>query len=296
MISSRGTHHTDETQVLPGPGEATTVAADVDDEKTPPIWWIKTIASYTLLAVAVALLAVLVVIPRLTGSTAYTVLTGSMQPTYPPGTLIVVKPTPGENLAAGDVITFQPKSGDPSVVTHRIVSIVYDAKGVQKFITKGDANNVTDETQLVAEQIRGRLIYSVPYLGRLNSVLSGSTRSVLLFLAAGALGVYALWMWISSLRDRKNGTGSGDQPDSDDEPDGDPSPPTVDPMMEAIQNLAVPEQFVPAQPTCHACGTPQVGSSQLAYSAVPELPRQYQSPPVHDGPSQVTTRPIPVVR
>lgn len=284
MISGRGTHHTAETQVLPGPGETTTAAADKDDEKTPPIWWVKTIASYTLLALAVALLAVLVVVPRLSGSTAYTVLTGSMQPTYPPGTLIVVKPTPGEDLKAGDVITFQPKSGDPSVTTHRIVSIVYDAKGVRKFITKGDANNTTDRTQLVAEQIRGRLLYSVPYLGRLNSILSGSTRSILVFVIAAAFGSYALWMWISSIRDRKNGK-DDDHPDSDDEP----ATPVND-------QTPVADHEVPDHPTCHACGAPQVNSSQLAYSSSPEPPRQYHSPPVYDAPSEVTTRPIPVVR
>ena len=48
-----------------------------------------------------AVLALTIVIPRLTGSTPYTVLTGSMVPTYPPGTLIVVKPEdPAALLAA----------------------------------------------------------------------------------------------------------------------------------------------------------------------------------------------------
>ncbi len=220
MISGRGSHHTGETAVLPDPD----VVVDTveDGEKTSLLWWVKTIASWTLLCAAVALLAALVVVPRLTGSTAYTVLTGSMEPTYPPGTLIVVKPTPGADLKAGDVITFQPKSGDPSVTTHRIVSIVYDASGVRKFITKGDANNATDEP-IIEEQVRGRLLYSVPKLGYLNNVMSGNTRSVAVFLIGGGLGLYALWMWISSIRDRKKQKGEG----SDDDAAPGPSP-TVD--------------------------------------------------------------------
>ena len=171
-------------------------------EKTTAWWWVKTIASWTLLGVAVAALAALVVIPRVTGSTAYTVLTGSMEPKYPPGTLIVAKPTPGDQIEPGDVITFQPESGNPAVVTHRVVSVFYSADGQRQFITKGDANNATDQP-LIAEQIRGKKLYAVPYLGRVNTLISGSSRSVLVFVIAGALGAYALWMWLSGLRDAR---------------------------------------------------------------------------------------------
>ncbi|GAA4744828.1 signal peptidase I [Gordonia alkaliphila] len=202
----RGNHHADDVHDA-SPVAVGTEQESGDDEATPLSWWVKNIASWTLLTAAVGLLAVMVVIPRLTGSTAYTVLTGSMEPNYPPGTMIVVKPTPGEDLSPGDVITFQPKSGDPSVVTHRIVSTFYDSDGKRRFITKGDANKVQDDTQLVADQIRGKLIYSVPYLGRINTVLTNSMRSVAIFLIAGGLGAYALWMWYSSYRDRGKAEG-----------------------------------------------------------------------------------------
>lgn len=238
MISGRGSHHTGETAVLPDPDDAESTVDD--DEKTSLLWWVKTIASWTLLCAAVALLAALVVVPRLTGSTAYTVLTGSMEPTFPPGTLIVVKPTPGADLKAGDVITFQPKSGDPSVTTHRIISIVYDASGTRRFITKGDANNSTDPVQLIEEQIRGRLIYSVPELGYLNNVMSGNTRSIAVFLIAGGLGLYALWMWISSIRDRKKPKDE----DSDAEAASEPSPP-----LDSPSSNEWPVADVPVAPT-----------------------------------------------
>ncbi|MGB3708273.1 signal peptidase I [Gordonia sp. (in: high G+C Gram-positive bacteria)] len=268
MMLRRGTTpHTSETEILPGPVADDTVSKD--DEATPISWWVKTIASWTLLGIAFAMLAALVVIPRLTGSTAYTVLTGSMEPKYPPGTLIVVKPIPGDELTAGDVITFQPRAGDPAVITHRIVSIFYNAQGQRQFVTKGDANKVRDENQLIEDQIRGKLFYSVPYLGRLNSVLSGSTRSIALFAIAGGLGIYALWMWASGLRDRSK---PSDTPE-DDGPTG-PTPP-VTPR---------------AVPVCHACGAPQQTTPQaqqtvalpprpLAYSAVPDPPTTRWSSP-----------------
>ncbi|WP_347956987.1 signal peptidase I [Gordonia aichiensis] len=306
MISSRGKHRAAETQDTPDVGGTSASTTDPGSDSTPPIWWVKTIASYTLLAAAVALLAVLVVIPRLSGSTAYTVLTGSMTPTYQPGTLIVVKPTPGSELQAGDVITFQPKSGDPSVTTHRIISIVYDASGQRRFITKGDANNATDPVQLVEEQVRGRLLYSVPYLGRINSILSGSSRSILMFLIAGGLGAYALWMWISGLRDRK-------KPDEKAPAPAATAPEPAEPPTRFIEtaaptaHVAPPvRQAAPMVPTCHACGAPQSsshrGSSQqssppVAYSAG-AAPLAYSATTApehrHRSPDEPITQPITV--
>lgn len=176
------------------------VADDVaqETERAGAWWWIRTIVSWLLLFVAVAVLAALVVVPRIAGATPYTVLTGSMEPTLSPGTLIVVKPVPATELRAGDVITFQVESDNPAVNTHRITQVVYDAQGTPRFQTQGDANNVADRGLLVPGQIRGKLWYSVPYLGYANNALTGGSRQVLLTVAVGGLAVYALWMFGSS--------------------------------------------------------------------------------------------------
>ncbi|MFE4503760.1 signal peptidase I [Rhodococcus sp. NPDC056743] len=182
-----------------------------DGEGTTTVWWwVRTIVSWVVLLLMVGILAVMVVVPRLTGSTAYTVLTGSMEPAMPPGTLVVVKPTPSEDLATGDVITFQPVSGDPAVVTHRIEGIYYTAEGERQIHTRGDANNVADSWSLVPEQIRGRVIYTVPYLGQVNSVISGQSRSILITVVAAGLIVYAVWMGISAIRDKRRKVGEDD--------------------------------------------------------------------------------------
>lgn len=72
-----------------------------------------------------------------------TVLTGSMRPTAPPGSLIVVTPEASGDLRVGDVITFEaPIDGRP-VVTHRVIEIV--SGGTNPIIrTKGDANAAAD--------------------------------------------------------------------------------------------------------------------------------------------------------
>lgn len=185
---------------------------DDADEKTTLGWWTRTVVSWLLLLVMVGFLAVMVVIPRLTGSTAYTVLTGSMEPTMPPGTLIVVKPTPNEDLVTGDVITFQPVSGDPAVVTHRIEGVYYTGEGERRIHTRGDNNPIADSWSLVPEQIRGRVIYSVPQLGRVNTVINGQSRSILVTGAAVALGGYAVWMVISGLLDKRREIGVDGEP------------------------------------------------------------------------------------
>ncbi|MCD2263905.1 signal peptidase I [Dietzia aurantiaca] len=166
------------------------------------MWWVRTTGGWLLFIACGFILLALVVVPRATGAQAYTVLTGSMEPRIAPGALVVVRPTAPENLAAGDVITFQPYSGDPSVVTHRITDIYYDMSGQRRIYTRGDANNVADDWALVPEQIRGKLWYSVPQLGRVNVLLTGKTRAVAITIVAGSLIVYAAWVFGSGVRDR----------------------------------------------------------------------------------------------
>lgn len=169
---------------------------------TGPLWWVRTIGGWLLLLVLGFILGALVLVPRATGAQTYTVLTGSMEPAIAPGALVVVRPTPGDQLRGGDVITFQPYSGNPAVVTHRIAGIYYDLSGQMRIHTQGDANNTADDWTLVPEQVRGTLWYSVPQLGRVNVLLSGESRVVAITVVAGGLIVYAVWMFGSSLRER----------------------------------------------------------------------------------------------
>lgn len=177
--------------------------APATDEDTNSLWWwVKTVVSWLVLFGLVSILAATVVVPLATRSTPYTVLTGSMTPTYPPGTLIVVKPLDAKNLKAGDVITFQHESGNPAVTTHRIKTINNSADGTPTFVTQGDANPVPDSKQVIPDQIRGKLWYSVPYMGYINNVISGENRALLIKIIVGGLFVYAAYMIVSGIRER----------------------------------------------------------------------------------------------
>jgi signal peptidase len=162
----------------------------------------KQAGEWLLLGLAVAVAMAAVVVPRLAGATPYAVLTGSMAPTMPPGTLVVVKPVAPADIEAGDVITFWPREHDPTVMTHRVVSVGFDSAGRPSFVTRGDANAVSDPTPVRAPQVVGERWYSVPYVGYLTDLLSGQQRAFGILLLAGALLAYAIAMFAGALRDR----------------------------------------------------------------------------------------------
>ncbi|MEU6137164.1 signal peptidase I [Nocardioides sp. NPDC047086] len=144
-----------------------------------------------------------VAVPRLVGGEAYTVLSGSMRPGMPPGSLVVVRPVHPATLGIGDVITFQLRSGEPTVATHRITGIGTTTKGERVFTTRGDANDAEDVRPVRAVQVRGERWYWLPYVGHLNSLLTGEQRAITRLVGAGPLIGYALVMFGGSIRDRR---------------------------------------------------------------------------------------------
>ena len=159
--------------------------------------------AWLVIAAVLGVLAICVLVPRAGGGTPYTVLTSSMEPDFPPGTLVVVRPVAPEDVSVGDVITFQLVSGRPEVATHRVVAITASAEGTPEFVTQGDANPKPDPTVVVPAQVRGELWYAVPRLGRANQLLGDAGRQALTMLVASGLLAYAGAMVIGSLRDRR---------------------------------------------------------------------------------------------
>jgi signal peptidase len=140
-----------------------------------------------------ALAVVLIVIPKMTGSVPLSVLTQSMEPSLPPGTLLVVRPVPVDDIRIGDVVTYQITSGQPAVVSHRVVGVTTSSTGERTFVLKGDANDLADSAPVTAPQIRGVLWYSLPGLGVVNQAVNGS-RSWLVPTMAAILLVYGVLM------------------------------------------------------------------------------------------------------
>jgi signal peptidase len=150
-----------------------------------------------------AVIAIAVVVPRLGGAEPYVIETGSMRPGMPPGTLVVVRPVATDRLTVGSVITYQLRSGEPQVVTHRIVAQGIDTTGGLRFRTQGDANNTVDAAWVRPVQIKGERWYAVPLLGYLTTLLTGAQRDVVLSVVVTLLLGYAAAMFAGDLRERR---------------------------------------------------------------------------------------------
>lgn len=173
-----------------------------DRKRFTALRWAGQVLAWLVILVAASAIAVGVLIPRIGGATPYTILTSSMEPNYPPGTLVVVRPTPAEEIGVGDVVTYQLKSGQRSVVTHRVTSVAYRADGERQFITKGDANDGVDQAPVLPVQVRGTLWYAVPKLGWMSNAIGQDQRNSAVYVVAGGLGLYAAWMLGGALRER----------------------------------------------------------------------------------------------
>lgn len=161
------------------------------------------VAGWSTLLALVALLVAVFAVPRITGADSFTVLTGSMRPSLDPGDLVVVRPTDPNNIGVGSVVTFQLKSGDPAVTTHRVFSQGVDKNGDAVFLTRGDSNESADPVWIKEAQIRGTVWYAVPYVGYVAHLLPTDLRQVLATVVGGALLIYAFALLAFGIRDWK---------------------------------------------------------------------------------------------
>lgn len=114
----------------------------------------------TVLVIVVVVFAALLVGVRLFGVQVFSVISGSMEPEYPVGSLIYVRETDPMEIEAGDVITYVLPNNTPS--THRVVRI---DKENECFYTKGDANQAEDGAPVSFKNLIGTPVFKIPYLG-----------------------------------------------------------------------------------------------------------------------------------
>jgi len=94
------------------------------------------------------------------GYRIYVVHTGSMEPTYRPGDLVIDKAVHG-TVQRGEVITFRHSDLATDVVTHRVVGV----SSTGQISTKGDANRSADAWRIRPDQVQGRVAFRLRGLG-----------------------------------------------------------------------------------------------------------------------------------
>lgn len=153
-------------------------------------------AASTVLVALVVLLAVLLVGVRLVGLQVFTVLSGSMEPTYHTGSLIYVKKVDYRTLEVGDAITFM--LDENTVATHRIVGIVPDEEDpeVVRYRTKGDANEAEDGGLVHYKNVIGKPVFTIPKLGYIASYVQNPPGT---YVAVSAGAFIVLLMFLPEL-------------------------------------------------------------------------------------------------
>jgi len=183
--------------------------------------------AYGVLLLTFTLAFFIIIMPMVIGAVPLTVLSNSMAPTMPIGSLAIVKPTealvphdntitltpdqirPENDLSAinvGDVIVYQPYANDPTLVMHRAIKLEtnWTPEGLHStFITQGDNLSVAD-APVSDYQVRGRVLYSLPYLGYVNNTLNagemGGKTTIAVVVAGYGLALYYL---VFALRARR---------------------------------------------------------------------------------------------
>ncbi|MBO3663935.1 signal peptidase I [Microbacterium stercoris] len=146
----------------------------------------------------VALIAALLLIPRLMGGQALTVLTGSMEPALSPGDVVAVRGIDPDDVctevSVNDIVTFLPAPDDPSLITHRVVGITIgsfeDGSGC-RLLTQGDANSTADDP-ISPEQVRGVFMYAIPSVGWVKEWIQ---QNPMLAMALGIAIAAVWWLW-----------------------------------------------------------------------------------------------------
>jgi signal peptidase len=222
------------------------------DQRAQKINTVKTVLDWVLTMLMVALLilaTLLVVVPKVTKGAALTVLTGSMEPSIHPGDVVVVRgvdPARINGIQTGDVITFQPLPNDPTLVTHRVVGVQGKRGETEKtFITRGDANGKNDEP-VTAKQVRGVMMYRIPWIGNVTD-WAGDRKSWVALALGGGLVLYgAVLVFWPKRREKIAQQALADQQATDNQQITHYTAPST---SVSAPPTVVPGDFVPVNPT-----------------------------------------------
>ena len=141
-----------------------------------------------LVSVAVSVVGVGMAVAWTAGWHLEAVLTGSMEPEVPDGSLALTRPVSATNIEVGEVVSYHDPSRPGNPVLHRVISIV-DRSGARFFEFQGDANNAPDTLLVPEERIRNELLWHVPRLGDATAWLVVGWRRWLVAVVPAALSL-----------------------------------------------------------------------------------------------------------
>ena len=111
----------------------------------------------------------------------FTVVTGSMEPKYKIGDVLIAKEKEPSEIKVGDAISYLANRGEikNNVVTHEVVNITKDENGKYLFHSKGLSNLVEDPV-VHEEQLYGVVVYKTKLLSFVRKIISTDIGMLLL--------------------------------------------------------------------------------------------------------------------
>ncbi len=124
-----------------------------------------TIAFLTLVLIVSMMSRLMGKAPSLFGYSLYRVSSGSMKPELQVGDIIIVQECDGDTVQKEDIVSFIATSGEMSgkLVTHRVVKAPYKEGSLTYVVTKGDANQSSDDP-IPTKQIQGKMLTKIGFL------------------------------------------------------------------------------------------------------------------------------------
>lgn len=119
----------------------------------------------------------------------YIVMSGSMAPEIPIGSVVLVKPE--SFYYSNQIVTFKTGADGKSLVTHRITELKPTQTYYQyQYQTKGDANKEGDLQLVDHQQIVGKVFLTVPWLGYLANTAKTQKGFIFLIIVPATIIVY----------------------------------------------------------------------------------------------------------
>ena len=130
-----------------------------------------------LIVIVIALVAPLAV-PHFFGYEIYEIVSGSMEPDIPVGSVVYSKHIDCDDIDVGDIVAFE-RNG--VIVVHRVTM---NRVSSGELVTKGDANSKEDPAPVPYSKVRGRVELSIPNVGSFMTLYSSFAGKICLLLIA----------------------------------------------------------------------------------------------------------------
>ena len=123
----------------------------------------------TLLLLVLIVICIPLTVPKAMGYQLYTVISGSMEPEIPVGSLVYIKGMEPKDVQVKDVIAYYGGQDSNAIITHRVME---NRVIMGEFITKGDANQTEDMNPIEYEYFIGRVELTIPEAGVLAQLFT----------------------------------------------------------------------------------------------------------------------------